>query len=215
MSDTAQTRLREPDPVNWDQYASGSKYQAPPDVLGPDGKFIQFYVKVKPKFDESKDFSATQEGFRSYQVGPLTVTKSGSADGYDIKFKYVNVKKRERNGKVVDSSSAGDFIRAAGITAKPQKNAEYDAAVRQTVGRVLPCTLDWEARNKDNEEEIHGVRAFPIDPTTGKRKAILKAGDIYNVLDAKGMPTGETKTVKSEVLFANAVIKYFKDPNRG
>ena len=212
---TAQTNLREPDPMNWDEYAGGgSSYQAPPPALGPDGKSIQYFVKVKPKFDEAKDFTATQEGFRSYQLGPLEVVKSGSADGYKINFKWVNVKKRERNGKVIDSSSAGDFIRSAGITTKAQKNAEYDQAVRTTAGRVVPVVLDWEARNKDTEEKISGYLAFPLDPATGQRKAILKKGDVYNVLDEKGQPTGQTAEVKSEVLFANAYVRYFRDPNK-
>jgi hypothetical protein len=213
---TAQTNLREPDQMNWDNYspATAGKFQRPPDVIGADGKPIQYFLQVKSKFEDN-DFSATDEGYRSYQVGPLKVVKSGNgADGYEVRFAYVNVKKRERNGKPIDASSAGDFIKAAGLTAKPQKNAEYDQAVKLAAGRVVPAVLDWEARNKDTGETIRGFQAFPINPETGKREAILHKGDTFNVVDARGVPTGEKGTVQSEVLFANARVRYFRDPNR-
>jgi hypothetical protein len=214
MSNAAQTNLREPDQMNWDNYNPGGKYSPPPPAEGPDGKPIVYYGQVKAKF-EDKDLSATDEGYRSYQVGPLTIVKSGTkADGHQIKFAYVNVKKREKNGKTIDASSAGDFLRAAQIVAKPQTNDQYDAAVRQTANKVVPFVIDWEARNKETGEEVKGFRSFPMDPDRpGERKAILKKGDVVNILDNQGNVVGQ-KTVTSEVLFANARVRYYRDPNR-
>lgn len=221
---TTNSQLREPDQIDWDNYNPGSKYQAPPPVIGPDGKPIQYYVQIKPKFDgtlaptglmEGKDFGVTDDGDRSYQVGPLTVVKSGSADGYKINFAYVSTKQFEKDGKKLNASTVGNYLKSAGINSKPQKNAEYDKAVLASAGRVVPVTIDWEARNKDTGEKVSGYLAFPMDPDRpGQRKAILKAGDKVNVLDAKGQPTGEQVAVKSEVLFANARVRYFRDPNK-
>jgi hypothetical protein len=53
-----------------------------------------------------------------------------------------------------------------------------------------------------------------VDPATGVRKAILKAGDVINTIDNKGQITGTT-TVKPEVLFANPRVKYFQDSTKG
>lgn len=211
---STQTNLKEPAKINWDDYHTGSKYQPPPPALGPDGKPIQYFAQVKTKFEESKDFGVTDNGDRSYNLGPLTMVKNGgSVDGYQIKFAYVSTKQFEKNGQPINANSVGNFLRSAGIQSKPQSNAEYDQAVRATAGRVVPITLDWEARNKDTGEEVKGFLAFPMDPDRpGQRKTILKAGDQYNILDQKGQPTGQTGTVKSEVLFANARVKYFRDP---
>lgn len=212
---TTTTTLREPDQIDWDNYNPGSKYQAPPPALGPDNKPIQYFVQLKGKYEEAKDFGTTDEGLRSYQIGPLTVVKSGSADGYKINYAYVSTKQFEKDGKKLNASTVGNLLKSAGINNKPQKNAEYDQAVRATAGRVVPVTLDWEARNKDTGEKVSGYLAFPLDPDRpGQRKAILKAGDVVNILDAKGMPTGQTQVVKSEVLFANARVRYFRDPNK-
>jgi len=73
----------------------------------------------------------------------------------------------------------------------------------------VPLTLDWTARNKDTGESIRGYQNFPDDPDhPGQKKAILHAGDTYRDRD------GATQTVKADVLFANAVVRYFIDPTR-
>ncbi len=211
---SAQIDLREPDQMDWDNYNPGSKYTPPPQAKGQDGKYIPYFGQVKSKFEE-KDFKVTDEGFRSYELGPVTIVKSGSSDGYQIRFVNASVKKFKRGDKVIDASQVGNFLKACQITQKPQKNSEYDAAIKATAGRTFPFTLDWEARNRDTGEEVKGYNAFPLDPDRpGQRKSILKAGDLVNVLDDKGNPTGQTVVVKSEVLFANARVKYYVDPNR-
>lgn len=207
---TSAMNLKEPDQIDWNNYPSGSAYQAPPIPLGPDGKPIKYFGMV-PQLNEAA-FEADKEGNRQWVIDPLTITNSGqSVDGYKIRFTRINTRQfvSRKTGKSTGTSSVGNYLRSAGITAKPQKNNEYDAAVRATQGKKVTFTLDWEARNKDTGEQVKGYENFPLDPDRpGQRKAILKAGDTYK--DA----SGAEQVVKSEVLFANARLKYFVDPSR-
>lgn len=210
MPNIAGTNLKEPDFLNWDGYDVGvSTYRRPPEPVGPDGKFVTFYAQVPKEITMDE----TDDGYRRY-VMDFVLVKSGSADG--IKFRdWLDVRKFPgRDGKVKEASSVGNFLRAAGLTSKPQKNVEYDAAVNLTRGRVVPLTIDWRARSTETGEEIYGYSNFPDDPERpGKKKAILRAGDIYTVRDKTGAVI-ETKVVKAEVLFANARRRYFIDPAR-
>lgn len=211
MADTSGINLREPEQMNWENYNPSSKFQAPPQAKGVDGKAIVYYGKVPTNIT----LEVTDEGFRQFLLDPIELTKNGQGtDGYQIRFFRVNTKKFERNGKTVDASSVGNFLRACGVVAKPQKNAEYEASVNSTKGKVFGFTLDWSAYNKDNGEKIDGYDSFPDDPDRpGQKKAILKKGDTYTVRDRKGNILS-TETVKSDVLFANARIRYTVDPNR-
>lgn len=208
---TSGLNLKEPDQLNWDAYdVGGSGYQAPPPAIGPDDKPIRYQGTVPTLTDVA--FDVNKDGYRQWIVDPITITRSGAgADGYKLRWTRVNTKKfvSRKTGKETEASSVGNYLRSAGIVAKPQKNAEYDAAVRQTQGKVVAFTIDWEARNKDTGEQIRGYQNFPLDPERpGQRKAILRTGDVYTD-DA-----GVKQTVKSEVLFANARVKFFVDPNR-
>jgi hypothetical protein len=204
MADASGLNLKEPEPMDWEHYQDGgSKYQAPPPALGPDGKPITYYVQVPGKIENGAD----DEGNRTYLLDPLKVVKSGpEADGYEIRFTRVSTKKftNKKTGSTVEASSVGNFLRAAGVLAKPQKNSEYDAAVNLTKGKIVPITLDWTAKNKETGEAVFGYDNFPEDPLhPGRKKAILKQGDVY--LDKDGVK----QVVKSEVLFANARQRYF------
>lgn len=203
--------LKEPDQINWENYSAGTTYMAPPPALGPDGKPIKYYATV-PQLTDSAFESTKEEGLRQWVIDPLTLVRGGAGvDGYRIRFTRVNTKKfiSKKDGKPLDASSAGNYLRSAGITAKPQKNAEYDAAMRATQGKTVSFSVDWEARNKDTGEQIRGYNNFPDDPARpGQKKAVLKEGDTYLDLN------GATQTVKSEVMFANARVKFFSDANR-
>lgn len=205
-SDVAGLNLKEPDQMDWDNFNPGGKYQPPPDALDASGKAIIYNAQLPTTLGSKETLDATQDGYRSFRVGPLTLVKNGNgADGYQIRFYTVSVKKfNDREGNPINVSSAGKLIRAAGVNAKPQRNAEYEAAIKACAGRIVPIVIDWEARNKDTGEEVKGFENFPIDPATGRRKAILKAGD--------KLSNGEV--VKSEVLFANARVRYVMDPRR-
>ena len=211
MGDISQLNLKEPDPVDWENYNPVSKFIPPPQAKGADGRFILYYGQAPTVFEEG----ATDEGLLDMLIDPIKVVKSSNgADGYAVRFTHASVKQYERNGKLSNASKLGNYLKACGITAKPQRNAEYVAATKQTAGRVFPMNLDWQARNKDTGEVVQGYDNFPEDPKRpGQKKAILHAGDVVTDRDMKGVITGK-RVIESEVLFANARLKYFVDPNR-
>ena len=206
MAETAGLGLKEPSQIDWDNYNPGSKYQAPPPALGGDGKAITYTGQLPTAITQEQD----DAGYRRYLLDPIKLVKNGNGvDGYTIRFTRASVKPFEKNGKVQNASSVGNVLRSAGVNSKPQRTAEYDAAMNAVKGRVITFTVDWEARNKDTGETVRGYANFPDDPDRpGHKKAILKAGDVYKTKE------GETKTVESEVLFANARVRYFVDPSR-
>ena len=208
---TAGIGLNEPQQIDWDNYNPGSKYSVPPPAKGPDGKALVYTGQLPTTVVNEAD----DNNFRRYLFDPIKLVKNGgSADGYVIRFTRASIKPFERDGKPQNASAAGNVLRSAGAVGKPQKTAEYDAAMQQVKGRVVSFTIDWEARNKDTGEKVSGYDNFPLDPDRpGQRKAILKQGDTYTVSDRQGNIL-ETKTVQSEVLFANARVKYFVDPSR-
>ena len=204
--DTAGLGLKEPSQIDWDNYNPGSKYQAPPAAKGGDGKNIIYTGQLPTAIVQEQD----DQGYRRYLLDPIKLVKNGNGvDGYTLRFTRASVKPFERAGKVQNASSVGNVLRSAGVAAKPQKTAEYDAAMNAVKGRVVTFTIDWEARNKDTGEQVRGFDNFPDDlDRPGQKKAVLKAGDTYKTSE------GETKVVQSEVLFANARVRYFVDPSR-
>lgn len=198
MNDTI--KLIDPEPMDWDKFNPSSKWTPPPPALGPDGKPIFYTVQLPTDLSKPERFGATDEGYRRYDVGPLKFVKNGGMiDGTEIRFYSVSVKKfrNRKTNEPMEVSSAGKLIRSAGIVAKPQRNEEYDQAIRQASGRVITITIDWKAKNKDTGETVEGYVNFPIDPKTGLRKAILEQGDV--------LPDG--RQIVSERLFANAVVR--------
>lgn len=214
MSDTAQMNLREPEQVDWDNYNSGSKFAPPPPALDANGKPIVYYGVVGEAKEDEPD-----RGFLSFLLDPIKIVRSGNgADGYSIRFTRASVRpftKKDASGEEVpvkgNPNKLANFLRAVGLQVKPQTNSDYRAAVKAASGRTFPFTIDWEAYNKDTGERVKGYLSFPEDPERpGQRKAILKAGDVVTERDNKGVITG-TRTVQSEVLFANARLRYFQD----
>lgn len=210
-NDISQINLKEPAPVDWENYGKVGTYQTPPETRDAKGDFVIFYGTGTPVQDESN------EGWLQYLIDPLTI-KNGPSDGYIVRFSRVNTRPYQDgkgNPKKGNPNSLADYLRATGISAKPQTNSEYQAAVRLVGNKSFPFVADWEAYNKDTQEKVRGFFNFPADPDRpGHRKAILHAGDILSLTDNKGTPTGEIYTVKSEVLFANLKLKYFRDPSR-
>ncbi len=202
--DIAGLNAREPEQMDWDKYNPGSNYKAPPPVQGPDGKAIRYFGEVAGDISVETD----DNGFLRWLLDPIKIVRSGNgADGYLLRFTRISTKKFEKNGKKVEASSVGNYLKACQIQQKPQKNADYHAAVMSTAKgkKIFPFTIEWEARNKETGEEVKGYTKFPLDPERpGQRKSILKRGD---------MLTDGTQ-VQSEVLFANARLRYFIDPTR-
>jgi hypothetical protein len=213
-TDISQQSLKEPAQVDWETAFKSSKYEVPPPALGPDGKPITYY-------GVSSDIKETDadQGYLNFVID-LALTRAGSFDGRRVRT-WASTRpfqKRAEDGTLVpvkgNPNALAKFLRAAGLQAKPQTNSEYRATVRAVNGKAIGFTIDWEARNKDTGETVRGYNAFPDDPERpGQKKAILKAGDIYNELDSKGNIIGQ-KQVQSEILFANARLKYFQDATK-
>ncbi len=113
-----------------------------------------------------------------------------------------------KTGKPKDVNGTALLLKGAGVAAKPQDTAQYDAAVKLLRGKVVPVTIDWRGKNKDTGEVVETFANFPMDPDRpGQRKSIVKQGD---VLDG----TQKGQVVTSEVIFANAQIRFVQDPTR-
>lgn len=196
MSDMSGTKLNEPNQVDWDK-VGGSSYIPPPPAQDATGHNIVYMGQLPTTIVEESD----DDNFRQYVLDPIKLVKNGAGvDGYTIKFTRVGLKpwKNGNNGTAL-------LLKGAGVGAKPQTTAEYDTAMKTVRGKIVPFTIDWEARNKETGETVRGFNSFPEDPTRpGQRKSILKQGDTY--LDQDGTP----QTVKSEVLFANARVRFFE-----
>lgn len=216
MADVNGTGLKEAEQMDWDNYNPGSKYVRPPvpilNETTADGRprLRTFYGQVGGvKVDEKPD----REGFRQYLIDPIKVTKSGAdADGYEIRFSRASIRKfrNQKTGEPINASMVGNILKGAAVTAKPQRNADYDAAMNLVKGRIVPFTADWSAYDKETGESVDGYTNFPDDPERpGQKLAILKAGDTYLDKD------GAKQTVKAEVMFANLRVKFFLDPNKG
>jgi hypothetical protein len=186
--------------MDWDNHNPSSRYTPPPPAQSPDGQWIIYTGTLPAKLNDPARFGATPEGYRSYEFGPVTIALAGGKN-YEIKYFTQSVKKfvNRKTQEAMNVSGVSKVLKAAGFAGKPQQNKEYDAAVGAIGGRKIQFTIDWRARNKDNGEEVKGYENFPLDPDRpGFRKAILKAGDL--------LPNGEM--VKSEVLFANAQVRF-------
>lgn len=198
--------LKEPQQIDWDNYNPGSVFTVPPPALDPEGKAIIYTGQLPSVIGTEQD----NDGYRRYLLDPIKLVKNGNGvDGATIRFARASVKPYEKNGKTQNASAVGNLLRSAGVTAKPQTTAEYDAAVTASRGRIVSFTLDWEARDKNTGEQVRGYANFPNDPERpGQKKAILHAGDEYTAAD------GTKQTVKADVLFANARVRSFIAPRK-
>jgi hypothetical protein len=221
-NDIAQTNLAEPNRVDWDTAFSGGKYSAPPPALGPDGKTITYYGLLKEAKEVNPDIDRDSgDGFLQFQLD-LGLTRAGEQfDGQRLRawastrtFTKENPETGQREPMKGNPNKLASFLRAAGLQAKPNTNAEYRASVRAVNGKAIPFTIDWVAKNKETGEKVEGFLNFPMDPERpGQRKSILKRGDVVQIRDRQGNVI-EDKIVQSEVLFANPVIKYFQSPSK-
>lgn len=210
-TDIAQTNLREPEVADWDSFGK-STYQPPPPAVGPDGNPIIYFAQAT-----DISLSDPDDGYLNYTIDAKIVRSGAPADGTRVRI-WASAKpfmKKDASGTLVpvkgNPNKLANYLRALGLSVKPQTNSEYAAAVKATPGKPFPFVLDWEAKNKDTGEKVSGYLNFPDDPDRpGHKKSILRAGDVVTDRDNKGNITG-TRVVSSEVLFANPRFKYFKD----
>ncbi len=208
-----QTNLREPEQVDWDSLGS-SGYQAPPPAYDAAGQPI-IYQGVVADFNEGNP----DDGYLNVVLDPIKLVRAGVHEGKEVRFTYASARpftKLGADGQRVpvkgNPNKLANYLRATGLSARPQTNAEYRAALKAAKGKAFQFVGDWEAYNKDTGERVKGYMNFPDDPERpGQKKSILKQGDVITERDAKGNITGTT-TVRSEVLFANFKLRYFKDP---
>lgn len=221
--DISQQNLREPEQVDWNNYNVGqSNYIPPPPCVGADGKGLIYYGIVKGVEFRPNQFAVDEEGnpYLNVVLDPIELVNAGKWDGYTIRFTEASVKPytdKQGTPRKGNPNKLADFIRSAGAQFKPQSNADYKAAIEAIVNQKkrFAFTLDWEARNKETGEKIKGYANFPDDPSNpGQKLSVLKQGTAYFLKDAKGNLI-EPKVVTSEVLFANAKLRYFIDPTRG
>ena len=206
-TDIAQQALREPLQTDWNAYGNQSKYQRPP-VPTKEGKAVVYYGVAEKVEEKVNQYEVDSEGnpFLNFELDPIKMT-----DGYIIRFARASTRPFMRNGEPIagNPNQLAKYLKAAGVSAKPQTNDEYRRAVAATKGKRVGFTIDWEARNRDTGETVRGYDSFPDDPDNpGQKKAILKAGDVVTVRDRFGNIT-ETRTITSEVLFANAKVRNF------
>lgn len=205
-TDTAQINLKEPEQCDWDSLGK-SGYMPPPPALDANGKAITYFGVSEAKETDP------DEGYLQFLLDPIKIIRSGSADGYTIRFTRISTKPFTKNDQPIkgNPNKVANFLRSAGLQAKPQTNSEYRASVQAVKTKPVAFTVDWSAYNKDTGEKVNGYLSFPDDPERpGQKKAILKAGDVVTERDNKGNVTG-TRTITSEVLFANARLRYFQD----
>lgn len=200
MSTNATTQLREPDQIDWEKHNSQSTYVPPPPAKDASGNYIIYQAKLPANMREKTRYGVTDEGLRSYELGPLTLTlPNGKAT--EIRFYTVNVRqfKNRKTGEPINMSSASKVLKAAGVAQKPNSNKDYDLAFASIGGRNIPITIEWKARNKDTGEVIDGYDNFPDDPERpGQKLAVVKAGTT--------LPDGTV--TQAEVLFANAKVRF-------
>lgn len=195
--DVSGMNLKEPEQVDWDNFPTGGSYQTPPQAVGADGQEIVYFGQLPTTIVQGE----TPDQLREYLLDPIKLVKSGpGADGYIVRFTRANLK-TWKNG----INRVSTLLKAAGVQAKPQKTAEYDAAMNLVKGKVVPITIDWFGKNKETGETIRSYSNFPDNPAQpGTKKAIVKAGDVYT--DENGVAT----VCKSDVIFANAQVKFFR-----
>jgi hypothetical protein len=210
--DTAGLNLREPEKMDWDNYNPGTRYMPAPQAgtFDATGKYVEkvFFGQLPTNIVQEVN---QKTELRQYLLDPIKLVRSGEADGYEIRFTRAGVKMwvNSKTGKPMNASMVGNLLKSVGITAKPQRTAEYDAAMKLAAGKVAAFTIDWEAKNSETGEKVEGYVNFPDDPARpGQKKAVLKEGDVYRTKE------GLEAKVTSPVLFANARVKFFVDPNR-
>lgn len=210
-ADISQTSLREPEPADWDSFGK-STYQPPPPAMGPDGKPIVYMGAIDTLTETDPD-----EGYLNYQIDAKIVRSGAPTDGTKVRI-WASTRpftKLGPSGERVpiagNPNKLGNLLRAVGVSAKPQRNAEYVAALKAIGSKPFPFTLDWVAKNRETGEVVKGYLNFPDDPDRpGMKKTVLKAGDVVTERDARGLVTG-TRTIQSDVMFANVQFRYFQD----
>lgn len=187
MNDLAQTKLREPEQVDWDNYNSGGgTYTPPPPALDAAGRSITYYGKITAAEKRANAYQVDDEGnaYLNFALDGLKITGPTNA-GYELRFTEASTKpftKPDGSGGRApikgNPNALANYLRACGLQAKPQTNDQYEAAVRAAAPKTFGFTLDWFAKSKDTGEQIKGYASFPDDPERPGRRSRFCGGGI-------------------------------------
>lgn len=187
-ADVSQTSLHPFDILDFDNYQDGGgtgKSFAPP----VEGRYVGRVPAIKDDgtdvVSETNDFGRTQEGYLKLRLDNIELV------GVDYTVRYTNLSSKKYKART--GSQIFDFLRACGIAARPQNEAELRTAIKMASGRTFNFALVWEAYNKETQETTAGMENFPVDP-----------------LD----PTKRVPWIKDEYdaqkrIFANGKVRYF------
>lgn len=192
--------LKQPAAIDWSNFHTGSKYQVPPPAKTDKGQYVTYQAKLGPTVGQDATLDADDDGNLVVKAGPVTL-----AGGYVVTFYDVSTRQftNKKTGEPINANSLGKLFKACGVQGKPQTNNEYIQFAKACANKNLSVCIDWRAKNKDTGEEIKGYENFPDDPKRpGEKMAVIPAGT--------QLPDGRVTT--SEVLFANAVIKFVNLP---
>jgi hypothetical protein len=140
------TDLREPDPLEWDEYQDGGG--GTKIVLPTKGAYA--LLPTNPP-----DFSKpTKEGYLQAELTP-----GMPFDGYEVRFTRVNTKKwPKRNG-----NGLADYLRSHGYQGACRTNAEYQQVAEGLTNHPAHGVLDWEVYCKVCKHTLKGQEHFPKD----------------------------------------------------
>jgi hypothetical protein len=179
-ADVSQLNLREPDLINFDKYQDGGNSFTPP----PEGKY---FGQVSPITDEA--FGATGEGYLKLTVPEITIVNAQTGNGYKVKYTQLSSKKYAKR----EGSQFLDFLRAAGIAARPTSNEELKSAAKMASGRVVQFQLIWEAYDKNTKQSTSGYENFPVDPADASKRLTY----VLDTID------------ENKKWYANGKVRYF------
>jgi len=135
-----------PDAIDWANYDAGKSFVAPP----PAGDVSLQTTKV--------DWSTTNDDYLLALLSVKVINPGKEGDGHEANFVRLSTKKwANRNG-----NSMGDYLRAHGVAAAPQTNAEYQSLVNATIGRAAEAAVDRRGYDKATQTPYEDA-AFVVD----------------------------------------------------
>lgn len=178
MADVSQLGLDAPDSIDYDNYddgGGGSSFLPP--TVGEDGENVVFTLQVGKDISFSK---AQTSGKLMAKIDSMKVVGPCDCEA-SVNYTYVSSKQWERNGKTINVSQMGNFLRSAGISIpKGATNQVLADACDATKNQNVRAVLDWVAYDKATDKEYIGFSNFPLSTANdGTRHPGLKPGSTF------------------------------------
>lgn len=176
--------LQSSEPVEVPTYSPSTAKPFPPA-----GRYT---ARVRESFP-AEAFGASKAGYLTIKVDPVIV--GGEYDGYVLKNTSLSTKPWEDRQTGKATSQFARFLSACGVEGKvggsPQEQAD---AAERTASTLIQIDVDWEARNRDANFEVKGMKNFPKNPDGTHSRSVV-------VLDSDGTPqrdgNGEPVTARA------------------